>query len=372
MKKLRRARFVAVIASVVVTAPLMVSGAASAAPRVDCAAPGAAQEFERRDAESLGIDGTLLAEALTFGERTGGLAIQVYRHGCLVDSRGIAQDVPLPMYSVTKGVTALAVGRAVTLGHVNVDDTLGKFFPHADDAHRGLTVRQVLNQTTGLEFSWGQDTEALRDQVEDTLNRPLIYAPGTTFQYAQSVLSLLPRIIEISTGRDFFEFVQSELFGPVGIERGNWNWLTDGAGTAVASGGLSLRATDLARLGQFMMEDGRDLISSSYMKQLRTPTDANGGYGFLTWLNGDGWYRGVEVPTSLYHNVPIFPGMPDDTFAFAGALGQFVFVIPSEGIMIVRLGVPTRINFGDPTATLTGASNPDNKEFFSRIGRSFS
>ncbi|WP_278265755.1 serine hydrolase [Nocardia sp. AG03] len=364
----------AMFAALSIASPVGVVGQAAAdpAPASVCAEPEARAAFERRDAGAVGMDAGAVRDAVEFGRVAGGVAVQVYRHGCLVGDHTPTGNSPMPLASASKGVASVAVGRAITLGLFGLDDPLGTFFPQADAQHARLTVRQVLTQTTGLHFSWPADIAALTtDEVLATLSTPLDHEPGSTFQYAQAVLALLPRIIEITSGLDFQEFAQRELFGPLGIARENWVWLRDRSGHTAVNGGLAMRPTDLARIGTLLLRDGSwrgtQLVSPAYLREATSPTEANGGYGFLVWLNAGDTYRGVDVPTPTLYQHPVFTGSPRDTYAFSGSLGQFVVVVPSRDLVIVRLGVPARIEPNNLQALLTGTSNPDNKELFRRI-----
>ncbi|WP_330182981.1 beta-lactamase family protein [Nocardia sp. NBC_01503] len=344
----------------------------AAADPAECAEPAGSTPFQRSEAADAGFDPAVLNDALDFGSGKGAYAIQVYRHGCLVGDRTKTGNLPAPLASASKGVASVAIGRAITMGYFSLDDPLGRFFPRADPEHAALTVRQVLNQTTGLHFSWAADIAGIAtDEVLQTLSAPLDFAPGTTFQYSQAVLVLLPRIVEITTGLDFQDFVQRELMSPLGIDRGNWIWLRDRSGHTAVNGGMAMRADDLARLGQLMLDNGRwgdrQLIDPDYIRQATEPTSANGGYGFLFWLNAGDSYKTATVPTAKVFDHAMFPGAPRDLYSFVGALGQFVAVIPSRDMVIVRLGVPSGIDPNNIQTSLAAESNPDNKEFLRRV-----
>ncbi|MEV6061774.1 serine hydrolase domain-containing protein [Nocardia asteroides] len=369
----RRLFWLTSIAAVAITA-LSPVAAAEPGGETRCPEPVSGQPLPRASAADVDMDAAALDEALDFGTRAGGIAVQVYRHGCLVGDRTPTGNVPLPLASATKGVTSAVIGRAVTLGLLDVDDPLGKFFPQADAAHANLTVRQVMNQTTGLHFSWPADLAGLQtDAVAQTLAAPAEFAPGSTFQYAQNTPMLLAKIIEIAAGADFQDFAQRELFAPLGIGRANWVWLRDRSGNTAVNGGLAMRPDDLARLGRLLLQDGRwggdQLISADYLRAATTGTTANPGYGFLTWLNSGDTYRGTEVPAATFYDRPQFPGSPRDMYSYEGALGQFLTVVPSRDLVIVRLGVPLRVDLDNPVAMLTGSGNPDNKELFQRVTR---
>ncbi|MFC9440092.1 serine hydrolase domain-containing protein [Nocardia sp. NPDC057030] len=358
-------------ATAVITFALVCPGA-TADPGIACAEPAAGQPVQRADPAAAGLDPAALTDAIDFGTAKGGYAIQVYRHGCLVGDRTGTGNLPAPLASSSKGVASVAVGRAITLGYFGLDDPLGKFFPRADAAHAALTVRQVLNQTTGLRFTWAADIAGIAtDEVLQSLETPPAFEPGTTFQYAQAVLALLPKIVEIATGMDFQDFVQREVMQPLGIARDQWVWLRDRSGNTAVNGGLAMRADDLARLGLLLLHEGRwgaaQLIDPDYIRQARQPTDANGGYGFLFWLNAGDSYKTATVPTAKVFDHRMFPGAPRDLYAFVGALGQFNVVIPSRDMVIVRLGVPGGIDPGNVQTSLAAESNPDNKEFVRRV-----
>ncbi|WP_327144119.1 serine hydrolase domain-containing protein [Nocardia sp. NBC_01327] len=365
-------------AALTIAACTLVSPVAAADPAASsCADPAGADAFGRSDPAAAGIDPTALSDAIDFGSSKGAYAIQVYRHGCLVGDRTGTGNLPLPLASASKGVASVAIGRAITMGYFSLDDPLGKFFPQADPAHAALTVRQVLNQTTGLRFSWAADIAGIAtDEVLQNLEAPFAFEPGTTFQYSQAVLVLLPKIVEITTGMDFQDFVQRELMSPLGIDRGNWIWLRDRSGNTAVNGGMAMRADDIARLGQLMLDNGhwgdRQLIDPDYIRQAQQPTAANGGYGFLFWLNAGDSYKTATVPTAKVFEHAMFPGAPRDLYSFVGALGQFVAIIPSRDMVIVRLGVPAGIDPNNVQTSLAAESNPDNKEFLRRVTASVS
>ncbi|MDO3650686.1 serine hydrolase domain-containing protein [Nocardia mangyaensis] len=346
---------------------------ASAQPAASvCSVPHGDQGFQHVDPAAAGIDPAALQDAMAFGADKGAYAIQVYRHGCLVGDDTRTGNLPMPLASTTKGVASVAVGRAISMGYFGLDDPLGKFFPQADAEHAALTVRQVLTQTTGLRFTWAADLAGLAtDEVTQTLQTPFAFEPGTTFQYGQAVLALLPAIVEITTGMDFQDFVQRELMAPLGIDRDQWVWLRDRSGNTAVNGGLAMRADDLARLGHLLLADGRwgdrQLIDVDYLAQAREPTEANGGYGFMFWLNAGDSYKTATLPTAKVFDHPMFPGSPRDMYSFVGALGQFVTIVPSRDMVIVRLGTPASIDPGNVQTSLAAESNPDNKEFLRRV-----
>ncbi|WP_167486807.1 serine hydrolase domain-containing protein [Nocardia terpenica] len=356
-------------ASVTVAAPI-------AAAETACATPDSAAQFAAADPAALGFDPAKLDDALTFGKSKGAWAIRVYRHGCLAgridyDSRA-ADKLPTPLASSSKGVLSLAVGRAITLGLFGLDDPIGRYFPEADPAHAAITIRQVLNQTTGLKFDWaGTGAGIATDEVQQVLHAPFVAPPGTTFDYAQAVLNILVETIERTSGQRFLDWIQPNLFTPLGIPRDYWVWLTDRGGEPSGAGGLAMRPDSDARLGQLMLRqgtwNGQRLIDADYIRQAVQPTSANGGYGFLYWLNAGDSYKTASVPKATVFAHPMFPGSPRDLYSFVGALGQFITIVPSLDLVVVRTGIPQSIDPGNIQVALAAESNPDNKELMRRI-----
>ncbi|MES2258009.1 MAG: serine hydrolase domain-containing protein [Pseudomonadota bacterium] len=311
-----------------------------------CALPASGQLFAARNAALLGFDQARLDAAIQFGERVPSVSIRVYRHGCLAGKSGLdpaSVYVPQPLFSGSKTVVSLAVGRAVTMGYLQLDDPIGTYLPQADAAHGAITVRQLLNQTSGLQLVLADEAAALTaDPVQYTLALPSWYAPGTEFMYAQNTLTTLSRVLERATGQDFQAFVQQQLMARVGIARDHWVWLRDRSGTTFAWGGLLMRPDDEARLGHLMLNNGKwgtdRLISNAYMEQATTGTAANPGHGFLLWLNAGDQFKAASIgrPVPVAH--PVLPGTPRDTYASLGAMGQMTVVVPSRDLVFVRNG----------------------------------
>ncbi|KZM74478.1 hypothetical protein AWN90_25785 [Nocardia terpenica] len=363
-----------VVVSLLAAGLTAVAPPATASP--SCANPDSPAMFAAADPAALGFDTARLRDALDFGKAKGAWAVRIYRHGCLADridyDARAADKLPTPLASSSKGVLSLAVGRAITLGLFGLDDPIGRYFPEADAAHAALTIRQVLNQTTGLKFTWaGTGAGLATEQVQQVLHAPFVTAPGTTFDYAQAVLNILVETIERTSGQDFLDWVQPNLFTPLGIPRDYWVWLTDRSGKPSGAGGLAMRPDSDARLGQLMLQhgvwNGQRLIDADYLRQAVQPTAANGGYGFLFWLNAGDTYKTASVPEPKVFAHPMFPGTPRDLYSFVGALGQFITVVPSLDLVVVRTGIPRSIDPGNLQLSLAAESNPDNKELLRRI-----
>lgn len=331
-------------ASADTTAGAMSSAALAAASSWVCGSP--TPTWERRAPVELELDPVLLQEALDWANTHTSFTVVVIRHGCLAgESRldPLTSGQPLDGWSMTKSVTSMVVGRAVTRGVFDVDAPIGPLFPEADAEHAALTPRHLLTMTSGLHRNWVRDVFLPQpDRVRDALSLPFDYEPGTEWQYAQTAVDLLVNAVERATGRDFQEFAQAELFGPIGIPAGTWTWERDRAGHTQGWAHLHMRSQDWARLGQLMLWGGNwhgtQLLSEDYVDQALTPGEVNHAYGLLWWLNYGDTYELPDVHGPDEGTGPIIAAAPTDTFLMAGSGEQRTYVIPSRDMVIVRLG----------------------------------
>ena len=158
--------------------------------------------------------------------------------------------------------------------------------------------------------------------------------PGSTWQYSGGNTLILSRIIHDAVGgeaMDVLRFAQRELFGPLGMHTVTLEF--DAAGTPVGASYMYASARDWARLGLLYLDDGvvggRRLLPEGWVRYSTTPT--------LGRSYGAGWW--IDRETSPGASSRKRQGLPDGSFHAQGALGQRIVVIPSERLVIVRLGV---------------------------------
>jgi CubicO group peptidase (beta-lactamase class C family) len=248
---------------------------------------------------------------------------------------------------MTKSVTSLVVGRAVTLGLVDIDRPIAALYPEADAAHGVLTPRDLLTMSSGLQLNWVRDLDpAMPDQVRDALSLPFAHEPASWWEYQQTPVTLLADVVERAVKpagyADFQDFAQRELFGRVGIAAGSWIWDRDRAGHTQGWAHLHLRTPDWARLGHLVLHGGQwsgtPLVDASYVDEATTPDAVNHAYGLLFWLNGGDSYVLPAVEGRDEGSGMLIPSAPVDTVLMAGNGEQRVYVIPSRDMVIVRIG----------------------------------
>ena len=171
--------------------------------------------------------------------------------------------------------------------------------------------------------------------------------PGQTWAYNNSAIQTLSAVLEEATGGSPADFAETTLFEPIGMDDSVMT--TDGAGNTITFMGLQTTCLDLARFGLLMLQggswDGEQVVSGDYVAQATatSSTELNAAYGYLFWLNHRGRIGSPALATTGEDSAAIddgqlVPGVPEDVFWALGFHEQVVAVIPSEGIVAVRMG----------------------------------
>lgn len=328
----------------------------------------------------VGLDAAKLQTAIDWASTRTSETVRIFRHGCYVAGDRFAQgsdQSPYESFSMAKSFTSMLAGRAITLGFLGLDQTIGIYFPEADTAHKVITVRQLLTMTSGLHWNLFRDYNVLMgDRVADALSLGFDTTPGSTFEYHQTAVSLLAETIERAVQApphnyaDIQDFAQRELLTPIGITADRWTWERDRAGNTPGFYGLRIRPLDFARLGHLMLNggvwDGVQLIAKWYVDAAGSPTDTNHGYGYLFWTNGQG-YNDYVAPTVYSRDVRSHRQIlsaPVDMYMMEGMEDQRVYMIPSLDMEIVRLGVPGSREPDTRSSVFTSAPGEFEHEWF--------
>jgi CubicO group peptidase (beta-lactamase class C family) len=268
-------------------------------------------------------------------------AVVVAHRGELVAERyagedGIGPDTALLGWSMGKSVAGALVGRAVGAGLLAVDDPVG--WPGWEGGGRAdITVEHLLTMTSGLAFEEVYDpgTDATRmlftpgDTGDYAADQPLEHPPGSHWSYSSGTANLLCDVVQGSTGHGP-ELAHDQLFEPLGMTTAVVE--ADESGGLVCSSFVYASARDWARFGQLYLDDGvwqgERLLPEGWVDASTQPVEESAalGYGYQWWLNGapDGSLR--------------MPDVPADAFWASGNEGQQVVVVPSEELVVVRLG----------------------------------
>ena len=212
------------------------------------------------------------------------------------------------LQSVTKTITSVIIGTAVTRGEFPPLDTKVLSFydttqvKNIDDRKRRITIRHLLTMTDGMEwlenlpYTDPRNTtvvmEGSYDWTKVAIDAPMAAEPGTRWNYNSGASQLLADIFRKVTKTDIEVYAARHLFAPLGITR--WYWKRTPSGIADTEGGLYLAAEDLARIWYLFLRDGiwnaTRVVSSDWVKASITPAMAvnqSAGapkYGYKWWL----------------------------------------------------------------------------------------
>lgn len=279
-------------------------------------------------------------------------AIVVMKDGRVIAERyadGIGIDTPLLGFSATKSVISALAGILVRKGALKLSDPVPiATWQGPGDARSAITLDHLLRHTAGLAL--GSSLSASLASALEPVNRmkfmepdmaayaesmPLATAPGTAWNYHDGNTVILAHVIRQATGGSaagLMHFAQQELFGPLGMRHVTIEF--DAAGNAEGSSQMLASARDWARFGQLYLDDGvvggRRILPEGWVTYSTTPTPAAWvGMGAGFWTN-----RGDSFG-AIYRSER---GMPRDAFFAKGTIGQYVVIVPSEKLVIVRLG----------------------------------
>jgi hypothetical protein len=330
-------------------APAKVTLAAPAAPPLLPPLAGPAPVAPTDPALKSALDHAF-AEPAT-GPRRQTHAVVIVRDGRIVAERyapGYGVATPLHGWSMTKSATNALLGVLVRQGRLRMDQPapVAAWSRPADPRH-AITPDQLLRMTSGLRLGqslmsdWttafdpaAQLVFAAPDMAGVAERARLAHPPGTTWRYSDGSTAILGRLVRDAAGGDTQSvqtFARRELFDRLGMEHVTLE--TDATGTPIGGIGMWASARDWARLGLLYLDDGvvggeRILPEGwvAYSARL-TPGSEEFGYGAGFWTNQPS--RGAARTR---------PHMPPDSFMARGSHGQYVVVIPSARLVIVKLG----------------------------------
>jgi CubicO group peptidase (beta-lactamase class C family) len=270
-------------------------------------------------------------------------AVVVVHQGRIVAERyaqGFGPGTPLPGWSMSKSVVGALAGTLVGLGLWRLDAPVplaawrGRGDPRAE-----ITLDQLLAMSSGLEFE-----ESYRSPLSDVnlmlwaggdaggyaAAKRLAHPPGAHWQYASGTTNVVAASMRETLGPAYAGYPRRALFQPLGMSSAVLE--TDASGTFVGSSLMFASARDWARFGLLFANDGvwkgTRVLPEGWVRYSATPAAAAAARNY-----GAHWWLKLERP----------PGappaeLPPDAFHAAGHGGQYVSVVPSRALVVVRLG----------------------------------
>ncbi len=251
------------------------------------------------------------------------------------------------IYSITKSVVGVLLAIAADEGRLGLDDPVGRHVREWPAESSAVTVRHLMSMTSGRAWSEGADRAMIGavDQTAAALAAGQQDAPGTAWRYDNMASQVLSAVLDSAVG-DPAAYAQARLFGPLGLT--DTTWERDGAGRIKAYAGIVSSCADLVRLGAMMRDGGRfgdtEVVPAESVAELTaSSSDLNAAYGLLWWTNTEGRVTEVRRAAGFEQDRPSYtgrlaPGAPSDAFWALGWGNQLVAVVPSSGVVAVRLG----------------------------------
>jgi len=292
----------------------------------------------------------MLAQSLREGGP--GAAVMVIQDGKVVHQKGyglanlenrtpIGLDTPFELASVSKQFTGMAIMMLVERGKLRYDDPLSKFFPELPPYAKAITVRHLLNHTSGLPDVINAELhrEGYQPASKDLLTllaqrKEAVFAPGDRFQYNNTGYVLLALIVEKVSGKSFPLFMKENIFQPLGmsntlvwdetkpvinnralpyaVQGASFKSLPFGSDVYIfGAKGVVTTLQDLYKWDQSLYTE--KLVKAATLKEAFTPATLNNGqqdnYGYgwviakdhgLNFVTHDGSYLGFKTIIARY------------------------------------------------------------------------
>ncbi len=267
--------------------------------------------------------------------------------------------------SITKSYTALAVGRAIQLGLLKMEDLdkpVISFFKKLDTTKlapgsESITLTQSMQMTSGIKLDESKATEiigaekvksaiktSVKKQVEFNAvagvlqkknpdqfkgqgeiqtylqySAPIPHAPRD-FDYKEADPATAMQVVDAVSPSGAKDFILKELFTPLNITQ--YQWENSVSGLPKSAAGSAILSRDMVKFGQLIINkgkwNGQQLIPETYIAKATTPGPVNAHYGFFWWVDDS------KVGDKIYHSIQ-----------GRGAGGQFIFIFPELDLVTV-------------------------------------
>jgi len=286
--------------------------------------------LDRAFADTTGTQGTF-AVAVAYRNQ---LIAERYRDGFSEQNRFLS-------WSMAKSITHALAGILVRKGQLDIHQPINLPEWQHDDRSQ-ITLNHLMHMNAGQEWNenYGNLSDVTlmlhksADMARFSMQKKSVAPPDSLWLYnsgATNIVSLQIRRI-IDNDADYYAFPRRELFNPLGMRSAIFE--TDASGTFVGSSYVYASMRDYVRFGLLYLNKGNwlgnQLLPEGWTDQAMQPAGGSGGrYGSLFWLNRSGDY----------------PDAPADLFMCRGHDGQYIYIIPSMQLVIVRTGFSKKGQF---------------------------
>ncbi len=293
------------------------------------------QEWESKTPDTVGIESEKVEYLfdLAFQDQATQSAVLI-KNGYIIKERyseSFDQESYGTSWSMAKSFYAALIGISIDRGEINsLDDKVSDYVDYYNDERSEITIRQILNMTSGLDFPKNEHESMFfrHDQIAYVKDVGVEKLPEQVFEYNNVNSMIVGEILKNATGISAEILLEERIFKPIGIDK--FTLWKDGSGNPMTYCCIDMSARDYSRFGLLFSRKGKwhneQIISENYVNETFTPywgqtpnwwTDENRGYSLHWWI-------------SKYD---------DDAKIFnaSGKFGQYIFVDHENDIIFTRI-----------------------------------
>jgi CubicO group peptidase (beta-lactamase class C family) len=299
--------------------------------------------------------------AAKYSESKRGVSMLVMQNGRTIFehyANGGSRRERWPIFSGTKSFWGIAALAAVRDRLFKLDDTVSDTITEwkRDPRKSRITIRELLNQTDGIEGASRLQRSSIRDRNAMAIRLPVVANPGSAFIYGPSHLQIFSELLRRKLkGRSTISYFEGRVSNRLGL--GRLNYKKDALGNPLPATGFELTAREWARLGEMILGQGkyhgRQIVSAALLREAFAGSRANPSYGLTFWLNQqapNGREADMERMLDLqwenaqWSDFCVCKDAPADMLVGLGSGYQRLFVIPSLKAIVVRQGSKARFS----------------------------
>lgn len=265
--------------------------------------------------------------------KDGKIAMEEYWGDNLLGNSAFDEETLWYWASAGKSLTSVMLGLAEQQGLLSLEEPISNYIGNQwsslnEEQENAILLKHHLSFTTGIDYN----VEELNCTDPSCLT--YLQEPNTNWYYHNATYTILTEVIESVSESSYTNFTNENLGASIGLN-GFWSMTDDNANVYFST------TKSAARFGLFVLAEGRwkenQLLSSNYYeKMIQTSQALNPSYGYLWWLNGQSSFR-VPNQTASFQG-SLLPDAPDDLILALGKNGQFIGIVPSQNLVIVRFG----------------------------------
>src|SRR5215467_3915606 len=233
------------------------------------------------------------ARAARYSESKRGVSMLVMQNGRTIFehyANGGSAGGRWPIFSGTKSFWGIAALAALHDGLFKLDDPVSDTITEwkNDPRKSRITIRQLLNQTDGIEGASRLQRPTIRDRNTMAIRLPTLAEPGAAFIYGPSHLQIFSELLRRKLGgRSTIAYFEGHVADRLGL--GRLNYKKDFLGNPLPATGFELTAREWARLGELVLGNGkyrwRQVVPANLLREALAGSEANPSYGLTFWLN---------------------------------------------------------------------------------------